>query len=272
MNCRHCQSSDTQEYQKKTSLGYRIFRCHDCQAMFNERTGTAFNDVQCPTDVVMLVVLWRLRYKLSLRDLVEMFAIRGYAFTHETVRAWEERFAPLLSVQLKAKRRGQAGPSWYTDETYIKIKGRWHYLYRAIDRDGKLVDTLLSETRDLAAAKAFFKQALATVGHKPERVMTDGHDSYPRAIRNTLGRKVEHRTNRYLNNRIEQDHRAVKQRYYPMRGFGSFAGAARFCTAFDEVRQYFRLTPSNASASTLIQKRQAFCQRWAALCCACQVA
>jgi putative transposase len=158
MNCPRCHSSDTGEYQKKTSLGYRIFRCHACQSMFNERTGTAFNNVQCPTDVVMLVVLWRIRYKLSLRDLVEMFAVRGYEFTHETVREWEARFAPLLSAQLKAKRRGHAGLSWYTDETYVKINGRWHYLYRAIDRDGNLVDTLLSKTRDLAAAKAFPKK------------------------------------------------------------------------------------------------------------------
>src|SRR5215210_6921523 len=260
MNCPHCHSSDIQRHQKTTSLGYGTFGCHDCGRRFNERTGTAFNYLQFPTDIVLLVVLWRIRYKLSLRDLTEMFLVRGYAFTHEAVREWEERFAPLLSAQLKAKRRGQAGASWYTDETYAKINGRWHYLYRAIDRDGNLVDTMLSETRDLAAAKAFFKQALATVGHKPERVTTDGHDSYPRAIRNTLGRKVEHRTNRYLNNRIEQDHRAVKQRYYPMRGFGSFAGAARFCTAFDEVRQYFRLIPSNPSTSALAQKRQAFCQ------------
>ena len=272
MHCPHCQASDTQEYEKKTSLGYRIFRCHVCQSMFNERTGTAFNNVQCPTDIVMLVVLWRIRYKLSLRDLVEMFAVRGYEFTYETVREWEERFAPLLSAQLKAKRRGQAGPSWYTDETYVKIKGHWHYLYRAIDRDGNLVDTMLSETRDLAAAKAFFKQALATVGHKPERVTTDGHDSYPRAIRNTLGRKVEHRTNRYLNNRIEQDHRAVKQRYYPMRGFGSFSGAARFCTAFDELRQYFRPTLPSPATSALGHKRQEFRQRWADLYAAWQVA
>src|SRR5947208_13202670 len=89
-------------------------------------------------------------------------------------------------------------------------------------------------------AKRFFKGALEVVGHKPERVTTDGHDAYPRAIRRTLGRKVEHRTNRYLNNRVEQDHRAVKQRYYPMRGFKAFASAARFCSAFDELRQYFR--------------------------------
>ena len=77
MNCPYCHSSDTGEYQKKTRLGYRIFRRHACRSMFNERTGTAFNSEQCPTDVVMLVVLWRIRYKLSLRDLVEMFAVRG---------------------------------------------------------------------------------------------------------------------------------------------------------------------------------------------------
>ncbi len=95
----------------------------------------------------------------------------------------------------------------------MRINGQGHYLYRAIDREGNLVDTLLSQTRDLAAATAFFKQAVETVGRKPERVTTDGNDAYPRAIRRVLGRKVLHRTNRYLNKRLEQDHRAVKQRY-----------------------------------------------------------
>jgi putative transposase len=247
MNCPHCHSTNTHEYQKTMTLGYRIVRCRGCARTFNERAGTPFNDVQYPSDVVMLVLVWRLRYKLSLRDLVETFAVRGYGFSHETVRYWEGRFTPLLSARLKAKRRGQAGKSWYTDETYVKINGQCHYLYCAIDRDGNLVDTMLSPTRDLAAAKAFFKQAVETVDHKSERVTTDGHDSYPRATRSTLGRKVLHRTNRYLNNRIEQDHRAVKQRYYPMRGFGSLAGAARFCTAFDELRQYFRFSPTPSS-------------------------
>jgi len=92
-----------------------------------------------------MVVLWRLRYKLSLRDLVEMFTVRSYIFSHETVRDWEARFATLLTTQLSAKRRGQTGKSWYVDETYLKVKGAWCYLYRAIDRDGNLVDTILSE-------------------------------------------------------------------------------------------------------------------------------
>lgn len=96
MNCPRCQSANTRAYQKKTGSGYRIFRCPGCRTMINERTGTPFNDVQCPADIVMLVVLWRLRYKLSVRDVVEMFMVRGYSFRHETVRDWAARFASLL--------------------------------------------------------------------------------------------------------------------------------------------------------------------------------
>lgn len=102
--------------------------------------------------------------------------------------------------------------------------GKWCYLYRAIDRDGNLVDSTLSEHRDMQAARRFFTQAKQVTGCVPERVTTDGNDSYPRAIRRVLGRKVKHRRSRYLNNLMEQDHRGIKQRYYPMRGFGSRVG------------------------------------------------
>ncbi len=179
MPCPHCAASATTEQPRRTTLGYRTFRCRACRRAFNERTGTPFNHLQYPTDLVLLVVLWRLRYKLSLRDLTEMFLPRGVLFTHEAVRDWEARFAPLLSDRLRAKRRGQAGASWYVDETYIKVSGRWCYLYRAIDRDGNLVDARLSVTRDLDAAQHFFRQAVETVGHLPERVTTDGHDHSP---------------------------------------------------------------------------------------------
>jgi hypothetical protein len=100
MKCPHCQTNDTRRSQKVTGPGYPVFNCPGC-----ERTGEAFTYLQFPTDIVRLVVLWRLRYKLSLHDLTEMFPIRGYEFTHEAVREWEECFAPLLSGQLKAKRR-----------------------------------------------------------------------------------------------------------------------------------------------------------------------
>ena len=148
MACPYCQENATQEVERRTALGYRLFRCRPCRRTFNERTGTPFNHLQVPTDIALLVVLWRLRYKLSLRDLAEMFLTRGFTFTHETVREWEERFAPLLTERLRAKRRGKAGKKRHADETYVKVDGRWCYLYRAIDADGNLVDSMLSETRD----------------------------------------------------------------------------------------------------------------------------
>ena len=203
MPCPHCAATATAEQPRRTALGYRAFRCGRCRRTFNERTGTPYNHVQYPTDLVLLVVLWRLRYKLSLRDLAEMFLARGFVFSHEAVRDWEARFAPLLVTQLRAKRRGQAGVKWHADETYVRVDGRWCYLYRAIDRDGTLVDVLLSEKRDMDAARRFFTRARDTVGRAPAQVTTDGHDAYPRAIRETLGERVHHRTSRYKNNRIE---------------------------------------------------------------------
>ena len=212
MACPHCAATTTTDLTKRTQLGYRIFRCSACQRQFNERTGTPYNYLEFPTDIVLLVVLWRLRYKLSLRDLAEMFLERGFEFTHETVRDWEARFAPLVTDNLRTKRTGKAGRSWHVDETSIKVHKRWHSLYRAIDRDGNLVDSLLSPKRDMDAAKRFFRQALDVAETTPKSVTTDGHDSYPRAIRETLGEEVRHRCRRYLNNCIEQDHRGVKQR------------------------------------------------------------
>jgi len=122
----------------------------------------------------------------------------------------------------------------------VKVHGRWCYLYRAIDQHGNLVDVLLSEHRDMAAAQAFFRSAHAVTGITPDRVTTDGHDSYPRAIRTTLGKRVRHRTSAYLNNRLEQDHRGIKGRYRPMRGFKCPRSAARFCRAYDELCNLLR--------------------------------
>src|SRR6202022_5080204 len=101
MNCPHCASGTTKEQTKRTSLDYRTFRCSACKQNFNERTGTPFNFLEYPTDVVLLVVLWRLRYKLSLRDVAEMFLARGFTFTHEAIRDWEARFAPVIADQLR---------------------------------------------------------------------------------------------------------------------------------------------------------------------------
>jgi putative transposase len=240
MRCLECGSEAVTERPERTAQGYRRFRCRACAKQFNERSGGALNRTQYPSDVIALVVLWRLRYKLALRDLPEMFAIRGIVFSYEAVREWEAKLTPALAEGLRRRRRGKVGRSWYVDETYLKVHGRWCYLYRAIDRNGNLVDVLFSEHRDMAAAQAFFRSAQAVTGVIPDRVTTDGHDSYPRAIRTTLGKGVRHRTSAYLNNRLEQDHRGIKGRYRPMRGFKCPRSAARFCRAYDELRSFLR--------------------------------
>src|SRR5246127_4103826 len=176
MRCVEWGSSAVSERPERTAQGYRRFRCRACAKQFNERSGGSLNRTQYPSDVIALVVLWRLRYKLSLRDLAEMFLIRGIVFSHEAVRAWEAKLTPALAAALRRRRRGKIGRSWYVDETYVKVQGRWCYLYRAIDTSGALVDVRLSETRDMAAARAFFfRSAKAVTGITPARVTTDSH-------------------------------------------------------------------------------------------------
>ena len=157
MSCPHCLSTSTLNRKHRTSLGYRTFFCSGCGRRFNERTGSPFNDLQFPTDIVLLAVLWRLRYKLSFRDVAELLLQRGFEISHETIRAWEFRFTPVISDRLRTKRRGTVGVSWYLDETYIKVGGRWRYLYRAIDRAGNLLDSMLSEHRDKHAARRLLR-------------------------------------------------------------------------------------------------------------------
>ena len=124
MPCPYCAAAVTSELRRRTTLGYRMFRYRTCRRTCNERTGTPFNHLQVPTDIAVLVVLWRLQYKLSLRNVAEMFLTRGFTFTHETAPAWEERLAPLLTERLKARRRGKAGRKWHVDELRHEVACR----------------------------------------------------------------------------------------------------------------------------------------------------
>ncbi len=126
------------------------------------------------------------------------------------------------------------------DETYVKISGKWCYLYRGIDEYGNLVDVFLSEHRDMAAAKALFQKAFDLLQTIPERVITDGHKPYPGAVEKVLGKEVEHRVSRCMDNPIEQSYRRIKQRYYPTLGFGEFESAQRFCQTVEELNQFLR--------------------------------
>ena len=117
MDCVACGSAAVTERPERTVQGYRRFRCRDCGKQSNERSSTLLNHAQYPSDVIALVVLWRLRYRLTLRDLAEMFLLRGIVFSHEAVREWEAKLTPALAEDLRRRRRGKVGRSWYVDET-----------------------------------------------------------------------------------------------------------------------------------------------------------
>ena len=213
---------------------------------------------------MLLAVRWRLRSKLGFRDVAELLLQRGFEVTHETIRAWEVRLAPLLADQRRAKRRGQAGGSWSLDETSVQVAGRWCSLDRAIDREG-VAPRLHAQRAPRQPARRFLRRLVEVTERKPQRVTTDAHPPDRRAIRWILGRTVRHRCNQSLTNRIEQDHRAVKQRSRPMLGFGGIASAVRCCSAFDELRQDCRVRQRRGAQVPLAEQRRLFAARWRSL-------
>jgi transposase-like protein len=177
-------------------------------------------------EIIVLCVRWYLRFKLSLRDLVEMMAERGLALAHTTIMRWVQRFVPEFEKRWN-RFALKAGRSWRVDETYVKIRGKWTYLYRAVDREGQTVDFRLSANRDVKAAKAFFRKALETQGRPPASITLDGYAASHRAVRelpdqSPRWKDTRLRSSRYLNNMVEQDHRGVKSRIKPMLGFKVF--------------------------------------------------
>ena len=186
---------------------------------------------QFDAEIIVLCVRWYITYKLSYRDLVAMMAERRVRVSHTTIMRWVQRYVPEFQKRWSRFSR-PVGRSWRVDETYILVKGRWCYLYRAVDKQGCTVDFQLSESRGIEAAKAFFRKALTTHPTRPPRKITlDGHVPSHRAIRrlrreHPAWRRVELRCCRYLNNIVEQDHRGIKRRCHPMMGFKSFATAA----------------------------------------------
>jgi putative transposase len=195
--------------------------------------------------VILLCVRWYLAYNLSLRDLEEMMAERGIHVDHSTIHRWVVRFSPLLLERFNHRKR-PVTRKWHVDETYVKVRGRWMYLYRAIDSLGDTVEFFFSEHRDLLAAKRFIRKAFARHG-RPERIVIDGSQTNHEAIiacdgesrlRNRsqrLLKPIRIRQSRYLNNRIEQDHRRIKRRIRSMLGFKSTASAVTILSGIEMV-------------------------------------
>jgi transposase-like protein len=181
-------------------------------------------------EVIVLCVRWYLRFKLSLRDLVEMMAERGLSLAHTTIMRWVQHYTPEFEKRWN-RHAFAVGRSWRVDETYVKIRGVWHYLYRAVDRAGQTVDFRLSTSRDVAAAKAFFRKAIKSQLRPPRTITLDGYAASHRAVHElkadgSLPPETKLRSSKYLNNLIEQDHRSVKQRVAVMLGFKQFRNAA----------------------------------------------
>jgi transposase-like protein len=185
--------------------------------------------------VILLCVRWYLAYNLSLRNLEEIMAERGISVDHATIHRWVIRYSPELLQRFNLRKRS-VSRKWHVDETYIKVRGRWMYLYRAIDSNGDTVEFWFSEQSNLAAAKRFLRKALKRHG-RPARIVIDGSQTNRDAIlscdteirlqdrsRRQL-KPIRVRQSQYLNKRIEQDHRAIKRRVRPMLGFKSTATA-----------------------------------------------
>jgi IS6 family transposase len=176
---------------------------------------SAFAGYRFPREVIAVAVRWYLRYGLSYRDVEELLAERGIRVDHVTVYRWVQRFTADFIEAARPCRR-LPGDRWFVDETYIRVAGRWTYLYRAVDQHGQVIDVMLSVRRDLAAARAFFARALA-VGVRPVEVTTDRAHAYPRVLDEQLPAAL-HVLEQYANNPIEADHSRLKARLRPMRG------------------------------------------------------
>jgi len=186
----------------------------------------SFKGAHFPKDIILMGVRWYVAYPLSYRHVEELMEERGVPVDHATIQRWVVKYSPQLEEAFHRRKR-PVWVSWRMDETYIKIKGAWYYLYRAVDKQGQTIDFLLTAQRDEQAAKRFLTKAIRRHG-VPEKITIDGSAANEAAIKSyneAHGTAIAIRKIKYLNNIVEQDHRAVKRVTRPMLGFKSFDAA-----------------------------------------------
>jgi len=200
-----------------------------------------------PVEIISHCVWLYYRFALSLRDISEMMLERGVVVSHETVRQWCAKFGQGYANQLR-RQRPRPGDKWHVDEVFIRINGQHHYLWRAVDQDGNVLDVLVQSRRNAVAAKKFFRRLLKGLQYVPRVLVTDKLGSYQVAHRELLC-SAEHRGSRYLNNRAENSHQPTRQRERAMKRFASPRQAQRFLSAFSGITPHFRLRRHLLSAS-----------------------
>ncbi|MEB0113691.1 IS6 family transposase [Variovorax sp. RTB1] len=210
-----------------------------------------------PLEIMLTCVRWYAAYPLSLRHIEEIMAERGVVVDHATVHRWAIKILPVLAAVFRRHKR-PVGTSWRMDETYIKVAGQWKYLYRAVDRDGNTIDFLLRANRNHAAARSFFEQAIGLHG-VPEKITIDksgANTAAIQSIRADSGADIEMRQSKYLNNIVEQDHRAVKRIVRPMLGFKSFRCARALIAGIETMHMIKKgqLDGSQGQASSAAAK------------------
>ncbi|MBB4000083.1 IS6 family transposase [Aureimonas pseudogalii] len=205
----------------------------------------AFKGRHFASDIILLCMRWYCRYALSYRDLEEMMAERGLSVDHTTIYRWVQHDAPELDRRVQWCRNRNSG-RWYVDETYLKVRGEWMYLYRAIGDRGETLDFQLSQKQTTKAAKRFLVKALNRSPHnRPLVISTDKNPAYNEAIASLqregrLAASCQHRQVKYLNNRLESDHGKLKQRIRPVRGFQSQKTAHNAIRGFETMRMFWK--------------------------------
>jgi putative transposase len=213
-----------------------------------------------PPDIISYAVWLYYRFNLSHRDIEDLLAERGITVSREAIRLWCIKFGALYARRLKRKHRG-FGDTFFIDEVFVKINGKQHYLWRAIDQDGEVVDVYLQARRDGSAAKRFFRRLLRSHGGEPRKIVTDKLRSYPVAHREMIPESI-HVTDRYANNRVEQSHEATRVRERGMRKFKSARQAQRFLGAHAAVQNLFNLGRHLVSAQHYRDLRMSVFEEW----------
>jgi len=236
--------------------GRAVYACHACGRHATADSVSLTSGHRFPRDAIMLAVRYYLQLGASAERIAGLLADRGIDVSGRTILRWIQKFGPALTTEVRRHRR-PVSTTWLVDETYVKIRGIWHYLYRGVDSDGQVLDCWLSPTRDLTAAETFFRRTIASTGCTPEHIVTDKATCYLRAIR-SCAPTARHTATGFYNlilstNRCERNHGYVKSRLRPMRGLKNFGCATRLFPALDAlqlVERGFVRVPSTGTPCT----------------------